>query len=174
MLCSRGFLALVLLLSPAVARGQSFEGHGAIGPTMVDRGISASAGIGYTPTSRLTLIGAIDLTHLASRITPGSTFRGGTVVMGSGEIRVSLLGRDRVSPYVLAGFGAGVTRPNVNDLFTEPTTNAVRAVFAGVGLQVPLPRRALSLFADGRMIVGDERSELLAIVPVRAGLSWRF
>lgn len=167
-------LFLVVLLLPAVSRAQSLEAHGSVGPTMIDRGISASGGIGYAPTSRLTLIAAVDVTHLASRITPGSAFRGGTVVMGSGEIRVSVLGRDRVSPYVLAGFGAGVSRPNVNDTFEGQITNGVRAVFAGVGIHVPLPRRGLSLFADGRMIVGDESSELLAVVPVRAGLSWRF
>ena len=32
----------------------------------------------------------------------------------------------------------------------------------------------LGLFADVRMMLGDEANELLAVAPLRAGLSWRF
>ena len=93
--------------------------------------------------------------------------------MGAAEVRVTLLGRDRLTPYGLAGFGAGISRPNVNEIFPEPRTNAVRAVSFGGGIHVPL-RPRLSIFADARMIVGAEAGELLAIAPVRAGLAWRF
>ena len=93
--------------------------------------------------------------------------------MGAAELRVTLLGRDRITPYGLAGFGAGVSRPNVNELFPERHTNDVRAVFFGGGIQVPL-RERLILFADARMIVGEEAGELLAAAPLRVGVAWRF
>ena len=93
--------------------------------------------------------------------------------MGAAELRVTLLSRDRITPYGLAGFGAGVSRPNVNEIFPEPRTNGVRAIFFGGGIHVPLHQQ-LSLFADARMMVGAEAGELLAVAPLRAGLAWRF
>ena len=47
------------------------------------------------------------------------------------ELRVSLFGRDRITPYALAGFAAGRSGPNVNDIFPTPVVNDVRAPFAG-------------------------------------------
>ena len=32
----------------------------------------------------------------------------------------------------------------------------------------------VSLFADGRMMIGAEAGELLAVAPIRAGVAWRF
>ena len=93
--------------------------------------------------------------------------------MGAAELRVSLLGRDRITPYGLAGFAAGISRPNVNAIFPEPRTNHVRAIFFGGGIHVPLGQQ-LSIFADARMMVGEDAGELLAIAPLRAGLAWRF
>ena len=93
--------------------------------------------------------------------------------MGTAELRVTLLGRNRITPYGLAGLGAGVSRPNVNEIFPEPRTNGVRAIFFGGGIHVPL-RQQLSLFADARVMVGAEAGELLAVAPLRAGLAWRF
>ena len=89
------------------------------------------------------------------------------------ELRAALRGGNRVSPYVLGGFGAGVSRPNVNDTFPDPVTNNVRAFFFGGGISVPL-RQRIHVFADARMIVGAEAGELLAIAPARAGIAWRF
>ena len=71
------------------------------------------------------------------------------------------------------GFAAGVSRPNVNELFPDPVTNNVRAIFFGGGIHVPLKER-VSLFADARMMVGAEAGELLAVAPIRAGVAWRF
>ena len=95
------------------------------------------------------------------------------MTMGTAELRVTLLGRDRITPYGLAGVGAGVSRPNVNEIFREPRTNAVRTIFFGGGIHVPLGQQ-LSMFADARMIVGAESGESLAVAPLRAGLAWRF
>ncbi len=95
------------------------------------------------------------------------------MTLGAAELRVSLFPRERVTPYVLGGFAAGVSQPNVNATFAERATNDVRAVFGGVGLQVPL-RPGLSLFADGRMMIGEEANELVAVAPLRMGMRWWF
>ena len=173
-----GAVLLLFVMFPGSAASQSFVVHGAAGPTITDAGHSLAAGAGFTLTSRVTVLVDVERTHLSSRVrTAGrdgtAAFRGGTLTMGAAEVRVTLLGRDRLTPYGLAGFGAGVSRPNVNEIFPDPRTNDVRAVFFGGGIHVPL-RPRLSLFADARMILGAEAGELLAIAPMRAGLAWRF
>jgi hypothetical protein len=169
--------ALLWLARPGIVTGQSFELHGSAGPTLVDRGYSLAGGVGLFPTSHIGIVVDVERTHLVSRerITPDSAsrFRGGTLTLASAQLRVAPLGRDRVGPYGMVGFAAGVSRPNVNEAFPNPVTNDVRAVFFGGGLEVPL-RTGLSLFADGRMMLGAEAGELLAVAPIRAGVAWRF
>ena len=69
---------------------------------------------------------------------------------------------------------AGVSHPNVNDVFTDRVTNEVRAFFLGGGINVPLGNQ-LTVFADARMTVGAEGTEgIVAVAPLRAGVTWRF
>ena len=172
-----GFAALLWLVCPSAVRGQSFELHGSAGPTFVDRGYSVAAGGALFPASFLAVGVDIERTHLSSRVRTTrdsiSQFRGGTLTLASVQLRVAPFGRDRVGPYGLVGFAAGVGRPNVNEAFPNEVTNDARAVFFGGGIQVPVQSR-LSLFVDGRMMVGAEAGELLAVVPIRAGVAWRF
>ena len=172
------FVSVVVLCVPALAHGQAVVVHGSGGPTLVNQGYSLAAGAGWAPWSRVTLSVNLEQTHLASRVRDdgrggSATFRGGTATLGAAEVRVSLFEPDRVTPYVLAGYAAGVSTPNVSRLFPTRVTNDVRAVFAGGGIQVPL-RPQICLFADARMMLGEEANELLALAPVRVGLSWRF
>ena len=172
-----GLAALLWLAIPGIVSAQSFELHGSAGPTLVDRGYSLAAGGGFFPASFLAVVADVERTHLSSRVRTTrdsvSQFRGGTLTLASVHLRVAPLGRDRVGPYGLVGFAAGVGRPNVNEGFPNAVTNDVRALFFGGGIQVPVQRR-LSLFADGRMMVGAEAGELLAVAPIRAGVAWRF
>jgi hypothetical protein len=120
----------------------------------------------------------VDRTHLASRTTGNrdviADFRGGTLLMGTAEVRFAPLGRQRVGPFVLAGLAAGVSHPNVNEVFPDRVTNQVRGVFAGGGLDVPLSDRAL-VFADVRMLLASEGNDGVAgVVPLRVGFAWRF
>jgi hypothetical protein len=168
----------LLACCPSAVRGQSFELYGSAGPTITDAGLSLAAGVGVSPTSRLTLSGNIERIHLSSRIRreTGSTsyFRGGTYLLGSAELRFAPRGRDRIGPFAVAGFAAGVSRPNVNEAFPTPVTNTARAVFGGGGLLVPLGER-LAAFADVRMFIGAEGNEgIVAVAPVRAGVTLRF
>ena len=103
-----------------------------------------------------------------------SYFRGGTYLLGSAELRFAPRGRDRVGPFAVAGFAAGLSRPNVNEVFRTPAANGARAVFGGGGVLVPLGQR-LTASAEVRMLIGTEGSEgILAVAPVRVGVAWRF
>jgi hypothetical protein len=174
----RGVMLLLCLATPSFARAQSFTLQGSAGPTLVDSGYSLAGGIGYSPASVLTVLFDVERTHLSSRLSSdgrggSSGFRGGTLTLGSAQLRVTPFGRDRVGPYGLVGFAAGVSHPTVNEMFTNPVTNDVRAILFGGGIHVPL-RKRLSLFADGRIMIGAEAGELLAVAPLRAGVAWRF
>jgi len=171
-------MILVLLGSRDVAHAQSLQLQAAAGPTIIDGGYSVTAGLGFLPLSRVGLMLSFERTHLASRSRSDgrggvSGFRGGTLTLGAAELQVALFPRERIGPYGLAGFAAGVSRPNVNPMFPNPVTNDVRAMFFGGGIRVPLNDR-IAFFADGRMMIGAEAGELLAVAPVRGGLSWRF
>jgi hypothetical protein len=152
--------------------------HGSAGPTLVDTGYSLAAGVGFSPSSRLTFLLDLERTHLSSRLRSDgrggfSGFRGGTLTLASAQVRITPFGLDRVGPYGLAGFAAGRSKPNVNQTFPDPVSNDVRAVFFGGGIHVPLKPR-LNLFADARMMLGSEAGELLAVAPIRAGVAVRF
>ena len=170
-------LSLILVSSPASA--QSLVVQGSAGPTITDAGYSLAAGIGLSVNSRLTVLFGVERTHLSSRFTSdgrggGTAFRGGTLTFAAAELRAAIFPRDRVSPYALGGFGAGVSRPNVNEMFTGRVTNQARVLFFGGGIQVPL-REQLGVFSEVRMVYGEEGNEgIVAFAPVRVGLEWRF
>jgi hypothetical protein len=171
-------LMFSLLVVSSTAGAQSLVLQGAAGATLIDSGYSLAAGIGFTPNSRLTVLFDVERTHLSSRFSGdgrggGAAFRGGTITFAAAELRASLFPRERVTPYVLGGLGAGVSRPNVNERFPNPVTNNVRVFFGGGGIHVPLGER-ISVFGDVRMVIGAEAGELLAMVPLRGGVAWRF
>ena len=168
----------MLLYSPSVVNGQSFELYGSAGPTLIDTGNSFAAGVGFSPTSRLTIGFNFERTHLSSRTSREgsvvSSFRGGTLLLGTAELRFAPFGRGRFGPFGVAGVAAGVSHPNVNDMFPSRVTNRVGAMFFGGGVNVPLSERMI-LFADARMMVGAEGNEgVVAVAPARAGVAWRF
>jgi hypothetical protein len=178
-------LAVVMLMAAGLGRADaqvSVQAGG--GPTLIDTGYDLSAEVGVSPASRITFLGGIERTHLASQIefgaAPGgrqvvtSSFRGGTMTAATGTLRVSLFPSGRPTPYALAGFGIGQSRPTVNERYPDAVTNDARFLMVGAGMNLPL-REHLSLFGDARMLFGAEGTEgILAIVPIRAGISWRF
>ena len=172
-------VALLLLASPAVTSAQTFALQGSAGPTMTDPGHSVAAGLEFSPTPHVTFLVAFERTHLPSRIQTydrvTSAFRGGTVTLVAPAVRLSLLGNDRVGPYGLVGLAAGVSRPNVTDLFPDQVSNEVRAPFFGGGIRVPL-KNHVAFFAEARMmlVVGKEVDDVFAVAPFRAGVAWRF
>ncbi len=174
----RSLAFFLFIATPWIASAQSFVLQGSAGPTIIDSGYSLAGGIGVSPTSHLTVLFDVERTHLSSRLSSDGRggfagFRGGTLTLGSAQLRVTPFGRDRIGPYGLVGFAAGVSRPNVNEMFPDPVSNDVRAMFFGGGIHEPLKER-VSLFADGRMMIGAEAGELLAVAPIRVGVAWRF
>jgi len=168
----------LFIATPWIASAQSFVLQGSAGPTLIDSGYSLAGGVGFSPTSHLTVLFDVERTNLSSRLRSDGRggfagFRGGTLTLGSAQLRVMPFGSDRIGLYGLVGFAAGVSHPNVNEMFPDPVANDVRAMFFGGGIHVPLKER-VSLFADGRMMIGAEAGELLAVAPIRAGVAWSF
>ena len=166
--------------SAAAQTGGRVSIQAAGGPTVIDEGYHVSGAVGFSPTSRITLLLDVERTHVFSRSTfrdgVSSKFRGGTLTSVAGEFRVSLFPHDRITPYGFVGLGAGHSRPNVNELFPNPGNNAdMRVGFAGAGIHAPIGAHA-SAFADGRLLIGagTEADSFMGAVPIRIGLSWRF
>ena len=171
-------IAVLCAFLPRVASGQTFSVQLAGGPTLAGGGNVLSAALGYSPASRLELLLDVERIHLPFQVnrSPGSfsVTRGGTMTFAGGELRLAVLPADRVSPYAIAGIGAGVSHPNVNAEFPDRVTNDLRVVYFGGGIRVPLGRR-FSLLGDVRAMLALEGDDgLLAVWPVRAGVAWRF
>ena len=175
-----GLILLVLVLLPGAASGQTFALYGSAGPTLRDLGNSIAVGAGFSPRSWLTLAFAAERTHLSStteRDSLGrivSSVRGGTMYLGTGEVRFMPLPGAPIRPYGLAGLAGGVSRPTVNARYPDAVTNDVRTIFFGGGLAMPVGPR-LTFFGDARLMVGAEGVEgIVAVAPLRGGVAWRF
>ena len=75
----------------------------------------------------------------------------------------------------IAGLGRGVSRPNVNEFFSDRVTHTVTLQFPGFGASVRVTEH-LSAFADLRFMFQSRSGEPDAggFGPVRGGLAWRF
>lgn len=171
-------LAASLAVTSAFADAQTVDVRASIGPTLVDAGLSVAGDVAFAPVPALAIVGGVERSRLNSRThrdeRGGVThFRGGALSIATIGLRLQWPQPTRVRPYLLAGYGAGRSRPTVNPTFPTPVTNDVRAVYAGGGIAVALGAR-LHVTVDARMIVGDEGNELLVLSPLRAGLAWRF
>ena len=170
--------ALLLLTIPAAAAAQTdtdkrISLHVSAGPTMVDAGNSLSAGVGFTPTPRLTLSATVQRDHLNYRSNEFFSFRGGTVTTLAGDVRFNIAPGHRVSPYVFGGMGWGISRPNTAGQFTSRITNRAQTAFAGAGLEVAVAPR-ISIVGDARFVLVAERTDIGAMIPVRLGVAYRF
>jgi len=178
------WLLAVVFPAAAHAQGPSFSVQAAAGPTIVETGYTVSVAGGFSPWSRVTFLLDVQRTQQNSRITRSerdgvysvSTFRGGTMTAVSGEVRVGLFPASRWTPYVLTGFGRGISHPTVNADFPNAVENETRFVFFGAGVHVPV-REHLSFFGDIRLLVGAEGTHadgMMAMCPIRLGIAWRF
>ena len=172
---------LGFMLVPSVAAGQTpgarFRADAAAGLLVNDKGNTVSAAFAYAPARRLELVLNVERIHVPFQRheyeNGFSVSRGGTLTFVSGDVRFVPVPEARVSPFVLVGGGAGQSRPNVNDEFSDPVTNALRVMYAGGGVRVPFGR-GLSVSADARVVVGLERDVALLMIPIRAGVAWSF
>ena len=106
----RSLVLVLLIATPRFASAQSFVLQGSAGPTLIDSGYSLAGGIGFSPTSRLTVLFDLERTHLSSRLT--SDGRGGFAASGAGDAVRRFAGATGWwdSP-------PARPRPNVNDMF---------------------------------------------------------
>ena len=180
--------SLCLVLIPRVVTGQTqdtwrpgldrFTLEVAAGPLLNSGGHTLSAGLGFSPISRIDLVVNVERDHVPfQRETFGDGYsitRGGTLTTVSGEVRASVLPPHRASPYAFAGIGGGVSRPTVNEAFPDPVRNDLRVAYFGAGVRVPI-RRGLTIFGDARAMLALEANDgVMGVVPVRVGLAWRF
>jgi hypothetical protein len=134
--------------------------------------------IGYSPTPKLTILVGGWRMHRPTnvqRYPDGVTAytRGGTTQFVSSEVRFLFLAGERVAPYAFTGGGFGVSRSNVNDIFPYRVRNVAYVAFGGGGLSIPLGPH-LSASGDFGIFSHGEQDVMRLILPVRAGLAWRF
>jgi hypothetical protein len=170
------------LVTPAVAAGQEtgirLSIQGAIGSHIGDRGDAQSLSLGVSFGERFGVVVNAERSHVPTDVTffegGYSASRGATTRFISGEFRYAPVTYKRTSPYVIAGIGRGVSRPNVNEFFPDRVTHKVTLQVPGFGVRVLLTEH-LSAFADIRFMFQSRRGEPDAggFGPMRGGLAWR-
>lgn len=181
---------VVLLVVGAPARAQvervttdpprRFSIEFGLGSHVSDGGDAQLVSFGYHPHRDMTVLVNVERDYLPTRVThyPDgyAATRNGMLAFVSGEFRYTVPIGSRVSPYAFAGTGLGVQRPNVNEFFPHPPNNAaVHVFYLGGGAKLRLHPR-LDLLVDGRFMLFAARQAdgFGALLPVRAGLAWRF
>ncbi len=168
---------------PAAAAGQEtgigVSVQGAIGSHIGDGGDAQSVSLGVSFGKRFGVVVNAERSYVPTDVTlfedGYSATRGATTRFVSGEFRYVPVTYKRISPYVIAGVGRGVSRPNVNEFFPDRVSHTVTLVFPGFGGSVLLTEH-LSAFADLRLMFQSRAGEPDAggFGPVRGGLAWRF
>jgi len=181
---------VVLLVVGAPARAQveraptdplhPFSIEFGLGSHVRDGGDAQLVSFGYRPHRDMTVLVNVQRDDFPTRVEhyPDgyAATRGGMLAFVSGEFRYTVPIGARVSPYAFAGTGLGIQRPNVNEFFPHPPNNAaVHVFYLGGGARVRL-RPRLDLLVDGRFMLyaARESDGFGALLPVRAGLAWRF
>jgi hypothetical protein len=172
------FAVFVLLwVVPATAAGQRAHSgvslQAAVGTHVNTGGDGQSVALGFSPNQRWDFLIGAERSHWPTEVTSASATRGGTAMLVTGEMRFAPFTVNRVSPYALAGVGRGLSRPNVNEFFPSRVTNDAWLMSFGGGVRVDLNQR-LSAFADMRSGILGERDVVVLVLPVRAGITWRF
>jgi hypothetical protein len=170
-------------VSPAIAAGQGtgirVSVQGAIGSHIGDGGDAQSLSLGVSFGERFGVVVNAERSHVPTHVTffdnGYDASRGATTRFVSGEFRYVPVTWKRLSPYVIAGVGRGVSRPNVNDIFPDRVRHTVTLQFPGVGVRVRMTEH-LSAFADIRFMFQSRRGEPDAggFGPIRGGLAWQF
>jgi hypothetical protein len=170
-------------VSPAVAVGQGtgikVSIQGGIGSHLGDGGDSQSLSLGVSFGERFGVVVNAERSHVPSDVTyfedGYAATRGATTRFISGEFRYVPVTFKGISPYVIAGIGRGVSRPNVNQFFPNRVTHTVMLQFPGFGARVRMTDH-LSAFADIRFMFQSRSGEPDAggFGPIRGGLAWQF
>ena len=176
-------LAALSFVWPAVAAGQDtgigVSVQGAIGTHLGDGGDTQSISLGVWFGKRFGAVVNAERSHVPTDVTfyenGYAATRGATTRFVSGEFRYVPVTYKRISPYVIAVLGRGVSHPNVNEFFPDRVTHTVTLVGPGFGGSVRVSEH-LRAFADLRLLFQSRAGEPDAggFGPIRAGLAWRF
>jgi hypothetical protein len=176
-------VTVLSFVSPAVTAGQGtgigVSIQGAIGSHIGDGGDTQSIALGVSFGERFGVVVNAERSDVPTDVTffegGYSASRGATTRFISAEFRYVPVTWKRLSPYVIAGVGRGVSRPNVNEFFPDRVTHKVTLQFPGFGVRLRLTDH-LSTFADLRFMFQSRRGEPDAggFGPVRGGLAWQF
>ena len=159
--------------------GVAVSVQGAIGSHVGDGGNTQSIGLGVWFGKRFGAVANAERSHVPTDVTffdnGYAATRGAATRFISGEFRYIPVTYQRLSPYVIAALGRGVSRPNVNEFFPNRVTHTVTLVGPGFGIRV-LVTEHLSAFADVRFLFQSRHGEPDdgGFAPVRGGLAWRF
>jgi hypothetical protein len=174
---------VVSFVSPAVAAAQGtgigVSVQGALGSHIGDGGDNQSLSLGVSFGERFGVLVSAERSHVPTDVTffedGYSASRGATTRFVSGEFRYMPVTFKRISPYIIAGVGRGVSRPNVNEFFPNRVTHTVTLQIVGFGARLRVTEH-LSAFADLRFMFQSRRGEPDAggFGPLRSGLAWRF
>jgi hypothetical protein len=176
------FLA-ILVVAPAHAsderessdRPRRFSVHLGLGSQLNAGGHLQSLSVEYAPWRAVTLLVTVERDHVPSQVRryADPARRGGTVTSISAEVRYRMPLGERLSPFIMAGRGGGISHPSVNDIFPDRVTNTVELVYAGGGIRVPL-RPRLDVLVDARCLILVEGDIPIWRLPIRGGVTWRF
>jgi hypothetical protein len=168
--------AVAAMLLPTTASGQS-TGLGitvqAAAGTHLNAGGDVQSIAAGLSSKWVDLLVSGERIHLPFERSQFGATRGGTATFVSGEIRVFPVTFGRTSPYALASLGWGTSRPTVNDVFPDRVSNKAWLLLFGGGARVGLTTR-LSAFADVRVGIQGELDVIALLVPIRAGVAFRF
>lgn len=175
----RVHLAVLVLsiIAPAIAAAQEAPGaisiQGALGTQLGPGGHGESIALGISPGRRLTMLVGAERLHTPTERSASGATRGGTSTLVTAELRIVPVPLAGASPYFVLGYGRGISRPNVNDVFPDPVRNTTGIAFVGGGVRADVAPH-VSAFADVRLGLQAERDTVGLVVPIRGGVAWRF
>ncbi len=178
------FLAMLVVARADSSEAQSsperprrFSVSFAAGTHLNEGGDLQAVSFGYGFVRAFALVVSVERSHIPTEVrsSPGGVgaTRGGTLTTVSAEVRLTPGRGTRIAPFVFAGGGGGRSQPNVNDIFPDRVTNTARVLYAGGGVLFPL-RAGLGVTVDAKVAMMAERDSVGLLVPLRAGVSWRF
>jgi hypothetical protein len=182
-----GSLVILLALSASVVSAQGPTGgtpqprwsiEGAAGLQLYYTGTIQAVAVGFAPTRSVTILIGAERSRTEDEIEfyPDgyASERGGLVEFVSAGVRYAFFANKRISPYVVAGAGRGVERPNVNEFFPHGIDRNIVVIYYGGGARMPIHRR-LDTFVDWRLVItGDDAAEMAVLGPLRGGMAFRF
>jgi len=163
-------LGMTSTLASAQQADAVFTVQGTLGTEVGRGGHAESFAVGLGANQHATLLVGIERMHFPR----SARTSGGILTFGCVHLRIESRTLGRAVPYATIGIEEGVWKSlGSKSRFSPPSSDRAGLVTVGGGLTGNL-RAHLSIFVDVRVALGVESDVIFMLVPVRAGLSWRF